>query len=113
MPLNASDNVHVALVSEAVRVIVDDVAHGMIQSGKNSPSAEKFVETCLPSTKSEKADDVGMAEYEPIVQVINASLKIMVGLVPGSIGATCERPVIDPVNDAYPDLVTVTVTVTD
>ena len=48
-----------------------------------------------------------------MVQVINVSLKVTVGFVPGSIGATCERPVIDPVNDAYPDLVTVTVTVTD
>ena len=46
----------------AVRVMVDDVAQGMIQSGRYSPSAEKIVETCLPSTKSEKADDVGVAE---------------------------------------------------
>ena len=46
----------------AVRVMVDDVAHGMIQSGRYSPNAEKIVETCLPSTKSEKADEVGVAE---------------------------------------------------
>ena len=50
------------MVNAAVLVMVDDVAQGMIQSGKNSPSAEKFVETCLPSTKSENADDVGVAE---------------------------------------------------
>ena len=46
----------------AVRVMVDEVAQGMIQSGKYSPRAEKIVETCLPSTKSEKADEVGVAE---------------------------------------------------
>ena len=46
----------------AVRVMVDEVAHGMIQSGRYSPSAEKIVETCLPSTKSEKVADVGAAE---------------------------------------------------
>jgi hypothetical protein len=54
--------VHVALVNVAVLVIVADVAQGMIQSGRKSPSAEKIVETCLPSTKSEKAADVGVAE---------------------------------------------------
>ena len=80
--------------------MVLDVAQGMIQSGRYSPSAEKFVEMCLPSTKSEKADDVGVVEYEPMVQVINESLKETVGLFVGSIGATCDRPVIDPVNDA-------------
>ena len=46
----------------AMRVMVDEVAQGMIQSGRYSPSAEKIVETCLPSIKSEKADDVGVAE---------------------------------------------------
>ena len=46
----------------AVRVIVGDVAQGMIQSGRYSPSAEKIVETCLPSTKREKADEVGFTE---------------------------------------------------
>ena len=51
-----------ALVNDAVRVMVLDVAQGIIQSGRKSPSAEKIVETCLPSTKSEKADDVGVAE---------------------------------------------------
>ncbi len=51
-----------ALVKEAVRVIELVVAQGMIQSGRYSPSAEKIVETCLPSTKSEKADEVGVAE---------------------------------------------------
>ena len=39
-----------------------DVAQGIIQSGKYSPNSEKFVEMCLPSTKSEKADEVGVAE---------------------------------------------------
>jgi hypothetical protein len=102
-----------AVERAAVLVIVLEVAQGMIQSGRYSPSAEKFVETCLPSIKSEKADDVGVAEYEPMVQVINASLKETVGLLVGIMGATCERPVMEPVNDAYPDLVTVTVTVTD
>ena len=53
---------HVALVNVAVLVMVLEVAQGIIQSGRYSPSAEKFVETCLPSTKSEKADDVGVAE---------------------------------------------------
>ena len=62
MPLWASLIVHVALVSDAVRVMVDEVAQGMIQSGRYSPRAEKIVETCLPSTKSEKADEVGVAE---------------------------------------------------
>ena len=51
-----------AVVNAAVLVMVLDVAQGMIQSGRNSPSAEKFVETCLPSTKSEKAAEVGVAE---------------------------------------------------
>ena len=51
-----------AFVSKAVRVMVDEVAQGMIQSGRYSPRAEKIVETCLPSTKSEKADEVGVAE---------------------------------------------------
>ncbi len=51
-----------ALVNVAVRVMVLEVAQGMIQSGRYSPSAEKIVEMCLPSTKSEKADDVGVAE---------------------------------------------------
>ena len=51
-----------AVVNAAVRVMVDDVAQGIIQSGRYSPSAEKIVETCLPSTKSEKADEVGVAE---------------------------------------------------
>ena len=46
----------------AVLVMVLEVAHGMIQSGRYSPRAEKIVETCLPSTKSEKADEVGVAE---------------------------------------------------
>jgi hypothetical protein len=52
----------VALVNVAVRVIELVVAHGIIQSGRYSPTAEKIVETCLPSTKSEKADEVGVAE---------------------------------------------------
>ena len=51
-----------ALVNVAVLVMVLEVAHGIIQSGRYSPSAEKIVETCLPSTKSEKADEVGVAE---------------------------------------------------
>ena len=53
---------HVALVKVAVRVIELDVAHGIIQSGRFSPVEEKLVETCLPSTKSEKAAEVGVAE---------------------------------------------------
>ena len=81
-------------------MMVLEVAQGMIQSGRNSPSAEKFVEMCLPSTKSEKAAEVGAAEYEPMVQVIKVSLMVAVGLLVGSIGATCERPVIDPEPDA-------------
>ena len=83
-----------------MRVIVDVLAQGMIQSGRNSPSAEKFVEMCLPSTKSEKAAEVGAAEYAPMVQVMRLSLMVTLGFVPGSIGATCERPVIDPEPDA-------------
>ena len=51
-----------ALVSDAVRVMVLDVAQGIIQSGRYSPVEEKLVETCLPSTKSEKAEEVGVAE---------------------------------------------------
>ena len=51
-----------AVVNAAVLVMVLDVAQGMIQSGRYSPSAEKIVEMCLPSTKSEKAEDVGVAE---------------------------------------------------
>ena len=47
------------------------------------------------------------------MQVIRVSLKVTVGFVPGSIGATCERPVTEPEPDAYPVLVVVTVTVTD
>ena len=78
-----------------MRVIVDVLAQGMIQSGRNSPSAEKFVEMCLPSTKSEKAVDVGVAEYEPMVQVIRLSLMVTVGLLVGSIGATCERTEVE------------------
>ena len=46
----------------AVRVMVDDLAQGMIQSGRYSPRAEKIVEVCLPSIKSEKADEVGFTE---------------------------------------------------
>ena len=53
---------HVALVKVAVRVMELDVAQGMIQSGRYSPVAEKLVETCFPSTKSEKAAEVGAAE---------------------------------------------------
>ena len=48
-----------------------------------------------------------------MVQVIRVSLKVTVGFVPGSIGATCDLPVTDPDPDAYPVLVVVTVTVTD
>ena len=79
--------------------MVDEVAQGIIQSGRYSPSAEKFVETCLPSTKSEKADDVGVAEYEPMVQVINVSLSVTTGLFEGAMAATCERPLTDPEAD--------------
>ena len=73
------------------------VAQGIIQSGRYSPSAEKIVETCLPSTKSEKAADVGVAEYEPMVQVIAVSVMVTVGLFVGSIGATCDLPVTEAV----------------
>ena len=51
-----------AEVNVAVLIMVLEVAQGMIQSGRYSPRAEKFVEMCLPSTKSEKAADVGAAE---------------------------------------------------
>ena len=49
-----------ALVSDAVLVMVLEVAQGMIQLGRYSPTAEKLVEMCSPSTKSEKTDDVGV-----------------------------------------------------
>jgi hypothetical protein len=91
--------------------MVLEVAHGMIQSGKYSPVAEKFVETCLPSTKSEKTAEVGVAEYTPIVHMIEVSEAVISGLFVGIIGATCERPVTDALPVAYPTLVDVTVTV--
>jgi hypothetical protein len=50
----------VALVSEAVLVMVLALAQGMIQLGRYSPVAEKFVEMCSPSTKREKTADVGV-----------------------------------------------------
>ena len=93
-------------------MMVLDVAHGMIQSGRYSPRAEKFVEMCLPSTKSEKAVEVGTAEYDPMVQVIKVSLMVTVGLLVGIIGATCDRPVADVVLDIYPGFDRVTVTST-
>jgi hypothetical protein len=39
--------------------------------------------------------DVGVAEYEPMVQVIRLSLMVTVGLLVGSIGATCERTEVE------------------
>ena len=62
LPLYASLITQVALVSEAVLVMVLKVAHGMIQSGRYSPTDEKLVEMCLPSTKREKMDEDGVAE---------------------------------------------------
>ena len=41
-----------------------------------------------------------MAEYEPMVHIIMVSVTSTTGFVPGSIGATCARPVIDPEPDA-------------
>ena len=93
LPLYASLIAQVALVSDAVLVIELEVAHGIIQSGRYSPNAEKMVETCLPSTKSEKTDEVGVAEYLPIVHIIELSVIVTTGLSLGSIGATCESPV--------------------
>jgi hypothetical protein len=75
--------------------MVLDVAHGIIQSGRYSPSAEKLVDTCLPSTKSEKAAEVGFAEYRPIVHIIDVAVVVTTGLSLGTIAATCDRPVID------------------
>ena len=48
-----------------------------------------------------------------MVQVIKVSLKVTVGFVPGSIGATCDLPVTEAVVVAEPDLLVVIVTVTD
>ena len=96
-----------------MRVIVDVLAQGMIQSGRYSPSAEKFVAMCLPSTKSEKAAEVGGAEYEPMVQVMRLSLMVTAGLLVGSIGSTCARPdtELDIVENPDFEVVTVTETV--
>ena len=87
-------------MSEAVLEMVFEVAQGMIQSGRYSPRAEKIVETCLPSTKSENADEVGVAEYEPMAQVIKVSVMVTTGLFVGIMGATCDLPVTDPEPDA-------------
>ena len=99
LPLYASDIAQVALVSNAVLVIELEVAHGIIQSGRYSPTAEKLLEMCLPSTKSENTDEVGVAEYLPIVHIIELSVSVTTGLSLGSIGATCESPVTVEVPD--------------
>jgi len=111
LPLKASLIAHEALVSDAVRVMVLDVAHGIIQSGRYSPVEEKLVETCLPSTKSEKAAEVGLAEYTPIVHIIDVAVVVTTGVFVGTIAATCDRPPIDADADSYPVRVVVTVTV--
>lgn len=47
------------------------------------------------------------------MQVIKVSLTVTVGLLVGSIGATCERPVTELIVVSYPNLLVVIVTVTD
>ncbi len=47
------------------------------------------------------------------MHMIVVSVISITGFVPGNIGATCERPVIDPDPDAKPLRVVVTLTVTD